>query len=322
MNQMDFGKTMVTGGAGFIGSHLTERLIKNGNDVVVLDNLSSGYKSNLKFCLEEKNLRLIVEDLKNKKETLPFLKDIETVFHMAADPEVRTGFANPELAYEQNILNTYYLLENIRKSNVKQFIFASSSVVYGEPKVIPTAESYGPLIPISIYGGTKLACEGLISAYCNNYGIIGTIVRFANVVGSRGRHGVTWDFIKKLKNNKNQLEVLGNGKQSKSYIHVNDCIDGFLFSANQTKKKVEVFNIGNIDKTDVLEIASIICRSMNLNKVNIVTSGGTADGRGWIGDVKNMQLDISKLNNLGWKPKLNSNSAIAQASLELINETS
>ena len=322
MNQMDFGKTMVTGGAGFIGSHLTERLIKNGNDVVVLDNLSSGYKSNLKFCLEEKNLRLIVEDLKNKKETLPFLKDIETVFHMAADPEVRTGFANPELAYEQNILNTYYLLENIRKSNVKQFIFASSSVVYGEPKVIPTAESYGPLIPISIYGGTKLACEGLISAYCNNYGITGTIVRFANVVGSRGRHGVTWDFIKKLKSNKNQLEVLGNGKQSKSYIHVNDCIDGFLFSASQTKKKVEVFNIGNIDKTNVLEIASIICKSMNLNKVNIVTSGGTADGRGWIGDVKNMQLDISKLNNLGWKPKLNSNSAIEQASLELINETS
>ena len=322
MNQLDFGKTMVTGGAGFIGSHLTERLIKNGNDVVVLDNLSTGYKSNLKFCLEEKNFRLIMEDLKNQKEIFPYLKDIETVFHMAADPEVRTGFTNPELAYEQNVLNTYYLLENIRKSNVKQFVFASSSVVYGEPEVIPTAESYGPLIPISIYGGTKLACEGLVSAYCNNYGIMGTIVRFANVVGSRGRHGVIWDFIKKLKINKNQLEVLGNGKQTKSYIHVNDCIDGFLFSTSQTKKKVEVFNIGNIDKTNVLEIASIICKSMNLKKVDIVTSGGTTDGRGWIGDVKNMHLDISKLINLGWKPKLNSHSAIEQASLDLINESS
>ena len=318
---MDFGKTVITGGAGFIGSHLTERLVKNGNDVVVLDNLSSGYKSNLKFCLEEKNFRLIVEDLKNQKEALPYLKDIETVFHMAADPEVRTGFGNPELAYEQNVLNTYHLLENIRKSNVKKFVFASSSVVYGEPEIIPTPESYGPLIPISIYGGAKLACEGLISAYCNNYGIVGTIVRFANVVGSRGRHGVTWDFIKKLKMNKNQLEVLGNGKQTKSYIHVSDCIDGFLFSANQTKKNVDVFNIGNIDKTNVLEIASIIYKSMNLKNVNIVTTGGTIDGRGWIGDVKNMHLDISKLINLGWKPKLNSNSAIKQASLELINET-
>lgn len=321
MNQMDFAKTMITGGAGFIGSHLTDQLIKNGNDVLVLDNLSSGYKSNLKFCLEEKNFKLIVHDLKNRKETLQYLKDIDTVFHMAADPEVKTGFTNPELAFEQNVLNTYYLLENIRKSNAKKFVFASSSVVYGEPETIPTPESYGPLNPISIYGGTKLACEGLVSAYCNNYGIVGTIVRFANVVGRRGRHGVTWDFIKKLKMNKNQLQVLGNGKQTKSYIHVNDCIDGFLFSASQTKKNMDVFNIGNIDKIDVLEIASIVLESMNLKNVNIVTSGGTVDGRGWIGDVRNMHLDISKLINLGWKPKLDSNSAIKKASLELINET-
>ena len=318
---MNFGKTMITGGAGFIGSHLSEKLIKNGNDVVVLDNLSSGFKSNLKFSLDKKNFRLIIDDLKNKKETSSYLKDIETVFHMAADPEVRTGFANPELAYEQNILNTYNLLENIRKSKVKQIVFASSSVVYGEPDIIPTPESYGPLMPISIYGGTKLACEGLISAYCSNYGIKGTIVRFANVVGSRGRHGVTWDFIKKLKMNEKQLDVLGNGKQTKSYIHVNDCIDGFLFSANQKNENVDIFNIGNIDKTNVLEIASIITKSMNLKNVDIVTSGGTNDGRGWVGDVKKMQLDISKIINLGWKPKLNSNSAIEQAGIELINDS-
>ena len=253
----ELGKIMVTGGAGFIGSHLTQKLIDENNEVVVLDNLSTGNNLNLNSCIDRKNFKLIVEDLKN--QTSYHLKDIDTVFHMAADPEVRTGVSNPKLAYEQNIKNTFELLENIRKNDIKQFVFASSSVVYGEPEIIPTPETFGPLLPISIYGGTKLACEGLISSYCNNYGIKGTIVRFANVVGSRARHGVIWDFIKKLKTNQKKLEVLGNGKQSKSYVHVNDCVDGLLFSAKHTKKKIDVFNVGNHDMINVLDIASIVC---------------------------------------------------------------
>tara|TARA_B110000438_G_scaffold49109_1_gene49561 strand:- start:4264 stop:5223 length:960 start_codon:yes stop_codon:yes gene_type:complete len=315
----EFGKIVITGGAGFIGSHLTQKLIEENNEVVVLDNLSTGNKLNLNSFIGKKKFKLIVEDLRNIKSN--YLKDTDTVFHMAADPEVRTGFSDPKLAYDQNIKNTFELLENIRKSNIKQFIFASSSVVYGEPEIIPTPETFGPLCPISVYGGTKLACEGLISSYCNNYGIKGTIVRFANVVGSRARHGVIWDFIKKLKKNQKKLEVLGNGKQSKSYIHVNDCVSGLLFSANHTKKKIDIFNLGNKDMVNVLDIASIVCKTMKLEKVDIVTSGGTDDGRGWIGDVREMNLDISKLNNLGWNPIQNSQASVKRAALELFSES-
>ena len=313
------GKIMITGGAGFIGSHLTQKLINENNEVVVLDNLSTGNKLNLNSCIERKNFKLIVEDLKN--QTSDHLKEIDTVFHMAADPEVRTGFSDPKLAYEQNIQNTFELLENIRKRDIKQFIFASSSVVYGEPETIPTPETFGPLFPISIYGGTKLACEGLISSYCKNYGINGTIVRFANVVGSRARHGVIWDFIKKLKINQKELQVLGNGKQSKSYIHVNDCVNGLLFSAKRTKKNIDVFNLGNHDMINVLDIASIVCKTMKLENVDIITSGGTDDGRGWIGDVREMNLDISKMCNLGWNPIENSQASVERATLELVSES-
>jgi len=316
----DFGNILVTGGAGFIGSHLAEELIKENKKVTVIDNLSTGNKSNLNFCLQKENFKFIVEDLRNQNPVFENIKDIDTIFHLAADPEVRTGFSDPKLAYEQNIKNTYQLLENVRKSNIKQLVFASSSVVYGEPEIIPTPETFGPLLPISIYGGTKLACEGLISSYCNNYGIKGTIVRFANVVGSRARHGVIWDFIQKLKTNEKELNVLGNGKQTKSYIHVNDCVRGLLFSSENTKKNIDVFNLGNLDMINVLDIASIVCKTMNLENVNIVTLGGTEDGRGWIGDVKEMNLDISKISNLGWNPKENSQEAIERATLELCSE--
>ncbi len=314
----NFGRTLITGGAGFIGSHLTEELIKEKLEVTVLDNLSTGNKSNLNFCLHKKNHRLVVEDLKNQNQVLEYIKDIDTIFHLAADPEVRTGFSDPKSAYEQNIENTFRLLENVRNSNIKQIVFASSSVVYGEPEIIPTSEEFGPLLPISIYGGTKLACEGLVSSYCKNYGIKGTIVRFANVVGKRARHGVIWDFIQKLKTNEKELHILGNGKQIKSYIHVSDCVNGLLFSATHTKKDIDVFNLGNHDMVNVLDIAEIICKSMNLENVNIMTLGGTQDGRGWIGDVKKMNLDISKLTNLGWNPNENSESAIKRAVQELI----
>jgi UDP-glucose 4-epimerase len=316
----ELGKIMITGGAGFIGSHLTEELIKKNENVVVLDNLSTGKKSNLTSCIDDKKFKLIVEDLKNQKQVLKHIKDIDTIFHMAADPEVRTGHSDPNLAYTQNIENTYQLLENVRKSNVKQFIFASSSVVYGEPEIIPTPETFGPLLPISIYGGTKLACEGLISAYCNNYGINGTIVRFANVVGSRARHGVIWDFIQKLRINEKELNVLGNGKQTKSYIHVKDCVRGLLFSS-KNMKNIDVFNIGNLDMINVLDIAAVVFKTMKLENTKITISGGTADGRGWVGDVKEMNLDISKITNLGWNPKENSQEAVERAALELYSES-
>ena len=317
---LELGKILITGGAGFIGSHLAEILVKNENKVIVLDNLSSGLKSNLEICNNNKKFELVVEDIKNIEKNSSILNEIKTIFHIAAYPEVRTGYETPELAYDQNIKNTFIMLESVRKSDVDKFIFASSSVVYGEPEILPTPEDYGPLLPISVYGGSKLACEGLVSSYCHTYGIKGTIVRFANVIGARSRHGVIWDFIKKLENNQKELEILGDGKQVKSYIHVDDCINAILFCVENSKNQVDVFNIGNKDQMNVLDIGSVVCKSLGLENVQISTKGGTKDGRGWIGDIKNMQLDISKVTSLGWNPKLNSKQSVEKAAKEIINE--
>jgi UDP-glucose 4-epimerase len=312
---------LITGGAGFIGSHITNKLIFQGGEVTVIDNFSVGNVKNLGSCRDKKTFHLIKDDLKNPIKLKKSLKNISVVFHLAANPEVRRGYENPKEAYEQNIKTTFNLLENIRKSSVSKLVFASSSVVYGEPHVFPTPETYGPLLPISQYGGSKLACEALISSYCNNYGIKGIIIRLANVIGSRSNHGIIWDFIHKLKKNNKELHYLGDGRQTKSYIHVIDCVDGFLFCLNTTSlNKVEVFNLGNDDKVDVLSIAKIICKNMNLSNTKLLPRGGTKDGRGWIGDVKQMQLDISKLRLLGWSPRLTSRKAVELASRELIKE--
>jgi len=319
---VNLDKVLITGGAGFIGSHLADRLVLDGNDVTVLDNFSTGKNENLILSSDKKNFKLINMDLNKSMESGEFLKDITTVFHLAGHPDARTGFENPSLSYKENVENTFIFLEKIRKSNIENFVFTSSSVVYGEPTQIPTPESYGPLMPISAYGSSKLACEGLISSYCNNYGIRGIILRFANVVGLRSSHGVIWDFIMKLKKNNQNLEILGDGKQKKSYIHINDCIEGFLFCLINSKKKIDIFNIGTNDQVDVISIAKIVYENMNLHSVKIIPKGGTSDGRGWIGDVKEMLLDVSKLEELGWKPKLTSQKAVKLASKELVKEIS
>jgi len=316
----NYDSAMITGAAGFIGSHMADKLLEMEVNVTAVDNFSSGKTENLNNCKKSKSFHLIKEDLKNSDNLSSFLQNIDTVFHLAAYPEVRTGFENPEISFRENIENTYKFLENIRKSNVQSIIFSSSSVVYGEPNTIPTNENFGPLLPISPYGGSKLACEGLISSYCHNYGLKGTIIRFANVIGKRSNHGVIWDFIHKLKKDPTKLEVLGDGTQMKSYIHIKDCIEGILSSYNFTNKQVDVFNIGNNDQLDVLSIAKIVSEEMQLSDAQIVTSGGTSDGRGWIGDVKKMQLDISKLKNLGWEPKLSSKLAVRKSVKELIDQ--
>lgn len=317
--KMQDDPTMVTGGAGFIGSHIVEQLISNDVEVVAIDNLSNGKKENLAPHERKKSFKFIIDDLTRPEKIVDNLSDIKTVYHLAAYPEVRTGFDNPGLSYQDNIYATYLLLESIRKSNVERIVFASSSVVYGEPLIIPTPENYGPLLPISPYGGSKLACEGMISSYCHNYGIRSAIIRLANVVGSKSNHGVIWDFINKLYSNNKKLSILGDGRQTKSYIHIRDCVDGFLFCADSVKN-VEVFNLGNDSKIDVDSIAHIVCKNMNLENVKILHAGGTTDGRGWVGDVKQMQLDITKVKKLGWTPKLTSAEAVELASKELINE--
>jgi len=312
------GTSLVTGGAGFIGSHLVEKLLSGEVETKAIDNLSAGNLSNLSFCKENKKCSFEKMDLNDSNDFKKSLGNVKTVFHLAADPEVRTGFDHPEKSFRENIQATFNLLEQIRKSDVERILFTSSSTVYGEPIVIPTPENYGPCIPISPYGASKLAAEALISSYCHTYGINALIFRLANIVGSKSTHGAIWDFINKLKRDNKRLEILGDGKQSKSYLHVSDCVDAMLNCLSKVNNKIEIFNVGNEDEINVMSIAKIVSDRMNLENVEFVTSDSMGDGRGWIGDVKKMNLDISKLIKTGWKPKLSSGNAIEYTVKDLL----
>ena len=308
---------LVTGGAGFIGSHLIDALLEKGNEVKCIDNFSSGRKEFIEQSMD-KGLELIEGDLLNRDDIKKALSGCDTVFHLAANPDVRLGVENTEVHLEQNIIATYNLLEEMRKADVKKIAFTSSSTVYGEAEQIPTPESYGPLIPISLYGASKLAAEGLISAYCYTFDMQSVIYRFANVVGPRSTHGVTYDFIKKLRENSHVLEILGDGSQKKSYLYISDCIDAMLFGMEKSKSKVEIFNIGSEDWVDVKKIADIVSREMGLSPEYRFT-GGVDGGRGWKGDVKIMRLSIDKLKNMGWKPEYGSKESIEMTTKWLIS---
>jgi len=311
---------LVTGGAGFIGSHLTEALVKKGLGVNVLDNLSNGYKDNLSSVQHSRDLDFFIGDCRSPSDVEKALKNADVIFHLAANPELRLDLADPKKCYEQNIEATYILLEKMRKSKVTSIVFTSSSTVYGESTVIPTPENYGPLKPISVYGASKLACEALISSYCHSFKRKGIIIRLANIVGPRSTHGVIYDFIQKLKKNPKELEILGDGTQTKSYLYIDDCVEAIVKAYESTKEPVEIYNVGSEDQTNVTQIARTVIDEMNLRNVRLKFTGGVDGGRGWIGDVKNMLLDIGKLKKLGWKPKLNSKQAVRKTVEYLISE--
>ena len=320
ITKIDFDAAVITGGAGFIGSYIAEKLVENGIDTKVIDNLVTGKKENLSKCFDQDNFSFLEYDLGNLDGIEDHLGDADILFHFAADPEVRTGYSKPEDSFEQNIVNTFNLLQKIKQSKIKKIVFASSSSVYGDAKIIPTNEEYGPLSPISHYGASKLACEAMVSSFCHNYNIEGVILRPANVIGLRGRHGLIWDLVHKLKINQDELELLGDGKQTKSFIHISDAIDGIFFSLNNLQDKVEVFNLGSEDSVEIMDVAKIVCKNMGLNEIKINLTGGVDDGRGWKGDIRIAHLDITKLKNSGWIPKLSSINAADITSHEIIKE--
>lgn len=319
-NRKEHEKFLVTGGAGFIGSHLTDKLMEQGYRVVVLDNLSSGKLSNLTKWLHDKNFTFIKGDLLVPQDIENAINNCSKVFHLAANPDVRIGYMSPEIQFEQNVICTYNLLESMRRSKqCKSIVFTSTSTIYGEAKVIPTPENYGPLIPISLYGSTKLACESLISGYCHTFDMRGLIIRFANVLGGRSTHGVIYDFIDKLKRNPHSLEILGNGNQNKSYMHVSDCVSGILEAADSQTTAIHIYNIGSTDRIKVKDIAKIVISEMGLEEVDIMVTGGVDGGRGWVGDVMDMLLDINNLVTLGWQPKFDSSSSVRQSVRAMLN---
>ncbi|MBO8174078.1 MAG: SDR family NAD(P)-dependent oxidoreductase [Thermococcus sp.] len=313
-------KILVTGGAGFIGSHLVDRLMKQEYHVRVVDDLSAGTLDNIKQWLNNERFEFLKGDLRDQEVAEKAVKGIEIVFHLAANPEVRIGAQSPGLLYETNVLVTYNLLEAMRKEKVKYLVFTSSSTVYGDAKIIPTPEDYAPLEPISVYGGAKLAAEALISGYAHTFGIKSLVFRLANIIGERSNHGVIYDFINKLKTNPNRLEILGDGTQRKSYLHVSDTVEGmlYLFEKFREEGKVyDVYNLGSDDWITVKEIAEIVSKEMGLNPEFYFT-GGVDGGRGWKGDVKFMRLSIEKAKSKGWKPKMNSYEAVERTVRELL----
>lgn len=306
----------VSGGAGFIGSHLADRLVQRG-EVTVYDNLSSGKSEFVLHHIGEPNFHFIEGDLLDWQKLAESMRDHEVVFHLAANPDARRGIEQTNLDLKQETIATYNVLEAMRLNHIHKMVFASSGTIYGETPVIPLAENYGPVLPISLYGAGKVASEALISAFCHTFDMRSWIFRFANIVGPRATHGVIYDFIHKLNENPNELEILGDGTQEKPYLWVGDCVEGLLFGFSNSDWRVNVFNLGCESTTDVSTIAKLVVKGMGSGEVRFKYTGGD---RGWKGDVPQVRLDVGKMKKLGWEAKLTSDQAVERAVGEIIPE--
>ena len=313
---------LVTGGAGFLGSHLCDSLASRDWNVTILDDFSVGSRDNLSHLLREhsKNVTVIEGDCRDPVAVGKALKGVDTLYHFAANPEVRLDRNDPATCFQQNIFATYTLLEGVKSHpDVHSVVFASSSTVCGEPETIPTPENYGPLIPISLYGASKLASEALVNGYGRTFDRTAIILRFANIIGPRSQHGVIFDFAEKLGRNPTQLEILGDGTQEKSYLYVTDCISAIEAASKTAQIDVALYNIGSEDQVLVTKIAEIVAEEAGLKNVSFTCTGGVDGGRGWKGDVKKMLLDVGKLKSLGWKPQLSSEDAVRKTASGLLH---
>lgn len=306
-------KYLITGGAGFIGSHLIETLISR-HEIVVLDNMSEGDPAFIAKMESNPNFTFIKGDLNNPSDIASALPGADAVFHLAAHRDVRAGSSNPRKDIDDGILATYNLLEEMRAAGVKNIIFSSSQTVYGEVTDEPVSEDFGPMVPISIYGASKMACESLIMAYSHTFGMRSWIFRFANIVGPNGTHGVIPDFIEKLKKDNRQLEILGDGTQTKPYLAVGDCVDGILFGFENSSDSVNLFNLGTDGWTSVSRLAEIVIEECGLDNVQFSYTGGK---RGWVGDVPRIRLSSEKIKALGWKARYDSDEAVRLAARSL-----
>jgi UDP-glucose 4-epimerase len=309
---------LVTGGAGFIGSHLVDRLVSDGWNVRVLDNFSSGRMKNIEHQRESRKVEVLRGDLKNLEDVEKAIRDVDVVFHYAANPEVRVSTTNPEIHFNENVVATFNLLEAMRKSDIEELVFASSSSVYGEPESIPISEE-APIKPVSVYGASKAACENMIHAYSRLYGIKAVALRYANVVGPRLRHGVIWDFINKLRKNPSELEILGDGEQVRSYIYVEDAVKATITAWKKTNSSFEIYNVASEDLITVNEVANEVIKVMELSNVRRIYKP-ILHGVGWLGDVKRIALKIDKLRALGFRSHMNSREAVKTTAKMLINE--
>ena len=301
-------KYFVTGGAGFIGSNFVDKLLENDCEVIAYDNLSTGQLKYLEKASLNKNFTFIKGDLLNKKKLNQTIKNSNFVIHLAANADIRYGLNNPYRDLEQNTIATFNLLEAMRNNKIKKIAFSSTGSVYGECDIIPTPENAPFPIQTSLYASSKLACESLIQSYCEGYGFKSWIFRFVSILGKRYSHGHIYDFYKQLSNDKDILNVLGNGKQKKSYLHIDDCISGVLCGIEKSNEKVNIFNLGTDEFCEVNDSISIITNFMNITP-QLKYSGGE---RGWVGDNPMIYLDINRILKVGWKPKYSIKSGIIE----------
>jgi len=309
---------LVTGGAGFIGSHLIDRLMKLNHSVVCIDNLSLGSPKNIQQLFQYANFRFYLIDLLEKEQLLNLFKNysFDIVFHLAANSDIQQGIRDWSIDLSNTFLTTFNILECMSKTNVKKIVFASSSAIYGE-SVSLLNEDRGPLFPVSCYGAAKLASEGYISAFCEAQNGQAWILRFPNVVGERSTHGVIFDFIRKLEHNSSRLEVLGDGLQQKPYLYVKDLIDAMIFVWEMSSEKINYFNVGVRSATTVRSIAQMVIEEMSLENVKISYSDSK---KGWVGDVSKFAYDLSKIHALGWAASTPSDEAVRKAiKAELFN---
>jgi UDP-glucose 4-epimerase len=306
------GRTaVVTGGAGAIGSVLVARLLADGGSVRVIDNFSTGRREALPG--DGGRLRVVPCDLGHADPPDDAFRGADDVWHLAANADIRRGTREPETDLTNGTLATFRVLERARRTDVPNVLFSSSSVIYGLATVQPTPESYGPLQPESLYAASKLAAEGLLSAYAHSYGLRAYIFRFANIVDGRMTHGILYDLFEKLGRDPSRLEVLGDGRQAKSYLRTEECVEGMLTAARKASEPVNVYNLGAADRISVREIAEKVVAAKG-GRATIVYLGGD---RGWVGDVPQQLLSIERIRSLGWSPSLTSAQAIDRTVAEL-----
>ncbi len=307
MKDLKGKNVFITGGAGFIGSNFVSAVLNEGARVKVYDNLSSGKIEHIKKFMGRKDFEFIHADLSDLEKVKASLgKDTDLIIHLAANPDIALGTKQTDLDIRQGTLTTYNVLEAARTNGVKDFIFSSSGSIYGVADVKPTPESYGPLLPISLYAASKIACEGLITSFSHLYGINYYIFRFGNVVGNNMTHGVTLDLINKLKKNPKTLEVLGDGKQMKSYIEVMDCINGMLTIYKKSPDGGTLYNLSTDDQCSVEEIAGMVIER-RAKDAKIRYTGGK---QVWPGDVPNSFLSTKKMKEIGVKLKFDTSKAV------------
>lgn len=306
-------RTLVTGGAGFIGSHVVDALVAGGADVTVVDNMSNSTRDWIRPHVDAGWVAFHQLDILETEGLARAMAGATSVIHLAASVDMRVGLTNNWVDVEQSIVGTRSVLEAMRLAGVRRISFSSSSTIYGEATRHPTAEDYGPLLPISVYGAAKLGAEALISAYNHLYGIEGAIFRFGNVVGGRMNHGIIYDFIQKLAADATRLEVLGDGRQHKNYFLAQDCARGLIELPVHAQGGVLVANLGAPDTVTVVEIAGIVAAELGLEPAVSFTGGE----RGWPGDVPTVEFELARVHALGWRASLSSAHAVREATRQL-----